>query len=344
MSSGSISPIWLLLGPEIGSKNSEIDSILKKAKNQCGELDQHILYANEISISSVVGILQSGSLFSAGNIVILKVAESIKKKEDITLLVEWIKSLENKKDSNSFLILVSDEISIDKKIENSIDKQCKKTFWELFDNQKIEWVKKFFSNAGYRIDSDAVDIILELVENDTQTLKNECARFILCFDKGHEISVDDVDTVLSHNKVETPFSLFSSLVDREKSVEERLESSLRILQNIRNSKESSAVSLIAALTHCFRKLSVWHNLIEENPYPNDFDLKIKGFSSKKMQSQYSAASKIWTKKETVLCLSMLAQTDMTIRTTGNQIEEIALQELLYSLIIKKGRELQIYTV
>ena len=339
-------PIWLFLGPEIGNKNTEIEQILKNAKKQCGELDEHSFYANETSVSSVLSILQSGSLFSAGCFVIYKIAESIKKKEDIELISEWVSSVEKKlaNENTSFLVLVSDEISVDKKLTGCVPKQNQKVFWELFENQKNDWIRKYFTTNGFRIESDAIDSILELVENDTQTLKSECSRFLLCFDKGHEITSDDVDTVLTHNREETPFTLFSCMCEKDLIPAERLSASLTVLQHIRNSKDSSYVSLIAALTHCFRKLITWHTLIEENPYPNDFDLKIKGFSSKKMQAQYSTASKIWTKKETVLCLSLLAQTDMNIRTTGTQIEEIALQKLLYALVIKKGRELNVYSI
>ena len=346
MPSPAAIPIWLFLGPEIGNKNTEIEEILKNAKKQLGELDEHSFYANETSVSSVLGILQSGSLFSAGCFVVYKLADAIKKKEDIALISEWVASVEKKSvnENTSFLILVSDELSIDKKLTGLVPKQNQKVFWELFENQKNDWVRKYFTNNGFRIENDAIDLILELVENDTQTLKNECSRFLLCFEKGHEITADDVDTVLTHSREETPFTLFACMCEKDNLAPERLSASLTVLQHIRNSKESSYVSLIAALTHCFRKLITWHNLIEKKSYPSDFDLKIKGFSSKKMQAQYSAASKIWSKKETVLCLSLLAKTDMKIRTTGTQIEEIALQELLYSLVIKKGRELQIYTI
>ncbi len=340
------SPIWLFLGPEIGNKNDEIKQIRTIAKKELGDVDEDHFYANETSVSEMLSLLQNGSLFSAGRFVILRNAELIKKKEDIALLDEWVTATgkKSKTENTAWLVLVSDEISVDKKLENLIPKQHKKVFWELFENQKTEWLRNWFSKEGFTIDADAIDTILELIENNTETLKNECARFSLCFEKGRSITVDDVETVLSHSREESPFTLFSTMCEKDKSPTDRLSSSLSILQHIRNSKESSYVQLLAALAFCFRKLKAWHTLYQENPYPSDFDLKIKGFSSKKMQGQYASAAKLWSLKETVLCLSLLSQTDMKIRTTGNTIEEIALQELLYSLIIKKGRELQVYTI
>ncbi len=342
----SATPIWLLLGPEIGNKNDDIKKIRAMAKKELGDIDEDIFYANETSLAEILSLLQNGSLFSSGRLVILRSAEIVKKKEDIAMLADWVSGFEKKSnsDNTSWLILVSDEISADKKLENLIPKQHKKVFWEMFENQKTEWVKNWFSKEGFSIDADAIDVILDLIENNTETLRNECSRFSLCFEKGHYITTDDVDTVLSHSREESPFTLFASLCDIEKNATDRLSSALTILQHIRNSKESSYVQLIAALSHCFRRLKIWHSLYQENPYPSEFDLKIKGFSSKKMQSQYAAAAKLWSLKETILCLSLLSQTDMAIRTTGNTVEEIVLQELLYSLVLKKGRELQVYTV
>ncbi len=344
MASSTTIPLWLFLGPEIGNKNDEVQKIRSLIKKELGDVDEDVFYANETSVSEVLSLLKNGSLFSAGRLVILRGLELVKKKEDIALLSDWASALEkkDKSEQTSWLVLVSDEISVDKKIDNLVPKQNKKVFWEMFENQKTEWLKNWFSKEGFSIEADAIDTILELVENNTETLRSECSRFSLCFEKGHYITVDDVDTVLSHSREESPFTLFAALCDTQKNPSDRLSFSLTLLQHIRNSKESSYVQFIAALTHCFRRLKAWHNLHDKS-YPSDFDLKTSGFSSKKMQSQYAMAAKIWSAKETILCLSLLSKTDMAIRSTGHAIEEIALQELLYSLVVKKGRELQVYT-
>ena len=39
-------------------------------------------------------------------------------------------------------------------------------------------------------------------------------------------------------------------------------------------------------------------------------------------------------------LSLLASTDMEIRSGGNQLEDILLQKMLYEIVIKKGAQLQ----
>ncbi|MFI3256756.1 MAG: DNA polymerase III subunit delta [Spirochaetales bacterium] len=335
-------PVWLFCGPEIGLKNDAIAKHKNDAKHTFGDLDEYTFYAHETPVAQIVSLLQNGSLFSAARFAVVRNAELIKKKEDIALLKELVDAFEkqSKLPENdacvSWLFFVSDETSVDKKLENLIPKQNRTIFWELFDNQKTEWIQKFFSSMGFSVEHDAVDTILDLIEHNTETLRSECSRFALCFEKGHHITSDDVDNVLSHSRQESAFSLFAALCEHSREPAQRLTSSLDILQQIRNSKESSAVQCIAALSYCFRRLKAWHSLHASGQYISDFDLKIKGFASKKMQTQYARAARIWSIHETALCLALLSETDMKIRTTGTAVEHIELQQLIYALIIKKG--------
>ena len=117
--------------------------------------------------------------------------------------------------------------------------------------------------------------------------------------------------------------------------EKRLEKSLDILQKIRLSKENSSVMIIAGLTSCFRKLLLWHKLRVQGQ-TDDFNLKINGFASKKLKTQYSKAAKHWTSGQTTAILADLANSDMEIRSSGTLLEDIILQKMIYEIIVKKG--------
>ena len=114
-------------------------------------------------------------------------------------------------DFSTVLILVSDEITVDAKLEKLIPPSNRKKFWEMFENKKVEWVTNYFSKNGYIIKSNVVLLILDLIENNTQALKEECSRFFVCFQKQHEITEKDVEEVLSHNREENVFTLFNVL-------------------------------------------------------------------------------------------------------------------------------------
>ena len=73
-----------------------------------------------------------------------------------------------------------------------------------------------------------------------------------------------------------------------------------------------------------------------------YNLKINGFSSKKMKTQYNRASKVWTVGQVVAILSLLSSADMSIRSSGTLLEDTLLQKLLYEIIIKKGGTSAVY--
>lgn len=316
-------PIYLYTGPEFGEREEAINTIKNAQKKQFGTIDEHLFYLLETPFTEVMTILQSGTLFSDGVCIVCKNAELIKTKDDIQMISDWLENAEE----SSILILVSDEVTVDAKLEKLIPPSNRKKFWEMFDDKKLPWVMSFFSKNGYRIESDAAQLILDMVENNTQALKNECSRFFVCFPKDHEITEDDVESILTHNREENAFTLFNEIADSSENANVRFEKGLFILQKIRLSKDSSSVMIIAGLTSCFRKLILWHKQGES------------AINGKLMQKQYRSAAKVWTIGQATAILADLASTDMKIRSGGTQMEDVLLQKLLYEIVIKKGAQI-----
>ena len=317
------SPIFLYTGPEFGKRNEAVEAVKASHKKQFGVIDEHSFYLLETPFNEVMTILQSGTLFSDGVCVVCRNAELIKKKDDIQLIADW---LENP-DPSALLILVSDEIGVDSKLEKLVPATNRKKFWEMFENEKLPWVTSYFSKNGYRIQQSAAKLILELIENNTQSLGAECSRFFVLFPKDHEITEEDVDSVLTHSREENAFSLFRELANSADAAPVRLEKGLQILQKIRLSKENSSVMIIAGLASCFRKLQDWHRRGEA------------AVPQSTLQKQYRSAAKVWSLKQTAAILAVLASTDMEIRSGGSQMEDILLQKMLYEIVIKGGAQL-----
>ena len=329
-------PLYLFTGPEAGERSDAVNELFRMYEKKLGTVELHRFYASETSVADVISLLMNGSLFASFRFVVLNNAEAVKKKEDIELISEWLAS----NDGNSALVLLSDEISIEKKLENLVPKENKKIFWELFQDKKESWVRSLFQRNGFRITDDAIEAVLELCENDTASLKRECERFFVCFEKDHVISAADVENLLSHNREENAFTLFDAMTEQCPPAE-RLENSLDILQKIRLSKESDAIKIIAGLTYSYRKLLTWISLAENGVYDN-FQLKIKGFGSKKMQDEYRRAARLWNKDDTAQILALLAKTDISLRSGGAAFEDTLLQMLIYSIVIKKGAPVEAY--
>lgn len=317
------SPIFLYTGPEFGKRNDAVDAVKAAHKKEFGVIDEHSFYLLETPFSEVMTILQSGTLFSDGVCVVCRNAELIKKKDEIQMIQDW---LENP-DPSAILILISDEVSVDSKLEKLVPSANRKKFWEMFESDKLPWVTSYFSKNGYRIQQSAAKLILELIENNTQALAAECSRFFVVFPKDHEITEADVDSVLTHSREENVFSLFRQIADSANPPQVRLEKGLTILQKIRLSKENSSVMIIGGMASCFRKLEDWHKRGEA------------AIPQAMLQKQYRSAAKVWTIGQCAAILAVLASTDMEIRSGGSQMEDVLLQKMLYEIIIKNGAQL-----
>jgi len=327
-------PVFLYTGSEFGQRNDAVDAVKSQLKKKFGTIDEHLFYLQETPFSQVMTILQSGTLFSDGVCVVCRNAELLKKKDELEMLSSW---LESKPEENSVLILVSDENKVDAKLDKLVPAANKKTFWEMWEDQKVPWLKEYFRKNGYPIDTEACELILEMIENNTQSMKSECSRFFLCFPKDHNITCDDVEAVLTHNREESVFTLFNQISNPKDNPQIRLEKGLEILQKVRLSKENSSVQIIAGLSSCFRKLVTWHKISQDGT-PDDFTCKTNGFAGKLMQGQYRNAAKIWTSGQATAILANLAACDMEIRGGGTLMEDVLLQKLLYEIIIKKGAQ------
>ncbi|MCR5290010.1 MAG: DNA polymerase III subunit delta [Treponema sp.] len=337
-------PIYLYTGPEFGERNDAVNSIKSYMRKKFGDIDEYLYYMSETDISEIVTTLQSESLFVPACCVVVRGAELLKDKSDVARISSWLSSVtsKGKVKETSVLILVSDEISVDSKLEKLVPKENRRIFWEMFENRKADWLRNYFNKAGFRITPDAVELILDLVENNTEALRNECSLFFSCFPAEHEIVSADVESVLAHNRAESAFTLFDVLADNEKTVNERLEQALRIFQKIRLSNSTSTVGLLKNLTSCFRRLTVWFALHADGKHPTDLDYKINGFASAKAKSQYRAAAQVWSAGQVAAITALLASTDMEIRSLGRELEENQLQMMLYAIICKGGSFCSVY--
>jgi DNA polymerase-3 subunit delta len=207
---------------------------------------------------------------------------------------------------------LSDEFKLASVLEDACPKGNRQVFYEMFENEKGEWVRSFFRREGCGIDSGAVDTILEMVENNTDALRRECSRLIFFLPKDRPASAEDVEQWLSHSREESAFTLFSRIAvgDISRSIES--------LHTLLAAKES-ATGILASLAWCFRKLRDYLALLK-NGEPNNFDLKKIGLSSPKARADYAAAVRRYNTPAADACLALTAEYDLLIKASGAVLE------------------------
>jgi DNA polymerase-3 subunit delta len=315
---------WLFLGPEIGEKQTAIEKLIAELRESfapasSASLEETSYYAGDTPVTAMIPAMQNPSLFADARLFLIKNAEQIKKKDELDLLVSFLKS--QHKDTR--LIFTSDETAISKQIENQIPPLNKKIFWELLDHKKHEWVENFFRKEGFKISAEGIETILELVENNTAALKQECSRLCLFLDKNKEASAEDAEKWLSHTREESPFILFSRIAqgDFSRSLE-----SARILL----AAKESPVAIFAALASCFRKL-IAYLALKEAGFGSDFEYRKIGVFSPGAKRDYAAAAKHYDSGAAESCLVLTTEYDLRLRSSGAFPGQMLMDQFLYKV-------------
>jgi len=321
----SVSPnAYIFLGPELGKKQDEVDSI----KQKIPDAEITTFYAGETPVSAIADTIQNNSLFSEKLLIIIKNADAIKKKDEVDLLVSCIDNL----DESTSIIMLSDELKLAAALDDAVPKNNRKIFYELFEREKNEWLKQFFKREGFNIDKNSISVILEMVENNTEALKRECSRlvhFLPREERGEsQVNTEDVEKWLSHNREESAFTLFSRIACGD------LSKALESLSVMLAAKES-AQSILAGLAWCFRKLGDYLNLLETGDANNNFELKKIGLSSPKARDDYAAAARRYNAESAEACLALTAEYDNLLRSPVGVMERVLMDRYVYKVITAK---------
>lgn len=316
--------VYLFLGPEEGKKKDETQKIEKAVTKKIGSSpEKHLFYPFEKKISDIVSLMKNGSLFSSHKFIIINNAEEIKKKADVDLIVDICK---NPIKGNT-LILRSSSNSIDKKIEKVIPKNNKVIFWEMFENQKKSWIISYFSKFDQKINPNAVDHLLEMVENNTQELKIACEKISFFFDKGKLITEDEIDTYLYHSREESVFTLFDKMCYKD------LESSLEINSKLSLSSDSTPIAIISGLLWQFKRVLNLKTMVSQRVPVQDAMFK-QGIKGKKNQQSYQAALNNYTLHELQKIISILSDHDFMVRNSKTEMQKIIIEILIYKCLVK----------
>jgi DNA polymerase-3 subunit delta len=310
---------YIFLGPELGKKQDAVADI----REGLAGAEETVFYAGETPVSQMAAVIQNHSLFADTRLFLIKNAEQIKKKDEVDLLAACVKSLE----TGTALILISDENRLAAGLDSAVAKENRKVFYELFESEKSEWVRSFFRREGFSVEPDAVETILEMVENNTEALRRECARLLLFLPKDRRVTAGDVEKWLSHSREESAFTLFSRIArgDVSKAVES--------LHTLLAAKET-AQSILAGLAWCFNKLRDYLALLETGE-ANNFELKKIGLSAPKARDDYAAAARRYSASGADACLALTAEYDILLRSSGTALEPV-LMDVYILKICKNG--------
>lgn len=329
-------PAWLLLGPEEGEKSAFVQKIRAGLARGGESPEVHRFYAGESAATEFVRSLRNFSLFSRHRLVIVSDAEQIKGAEEVGALVEYLASPAE----DATLVLLSSGFAgeIDRKIAGdprrktpgAIPPEHQKVFWELFDNQKQGWVTGFFRQRSLSIEADAVEYLLDMVENNTRDMRVECERLAQFFGPGAVLTLERVEHYIYHSKEENVFTLFDRICGGELTLAEEA------LDRILLSREAEPTQLVAGLLMQFRRLAGYQRMLQANYESAEAFQKLRIFS-KRNQKTYTEGSRRFTSEQLATIIQLLVEFDSRFRSVKADVHELLLRLLVYYLVAKSGQ-------
>lgn len=318
----------LFLGPEEGEKRAAVEEIRAALKNEHGEgLEEHSFYAFETSAEHVVSLLQNGSLFGSAALVRYRSVEHLKRKDEIEPLLAYSAA----PSPESVLILESPEVSVAKGLEQAAGGRNKRIFWEMFDDQKQGWLLGYFRRRKVSIEPDAVELMLELVQNNTVELRQEADRLIAFV--GDHISMDDVDQYIYHAREENIFSLFDAVTAED------LDHALDIVGKLL--ADTEAIQIVIGLSWQFDRL--YHlqalreaGVVEKNLFQELGRVTGQRVNSKRVQKNLMAATRRYSPQECAAIKVLIGEVDALLRTVPAPLHSSVLEQFLYATIVRRG--------
>jgi DNA polymerase-3 subunit delta len=321
-----LEPVFLLAGPEAGRRAAFMAELRAEIRKQDGaDAEEHRLYAPETGVGPLLSLVRNGSLFSSRRLVEYRNAELVKGKEDTGALASYIASAS----TDVILLLVTDSFGVEKALEEAVGKDRKRMFYELFDNEKPRWLRGKLREYGLGAEDEAIEAILELVENDTAALESACARLAVVFPEGRTLDEADIEAAVSRNRQEDAFSLFDRMARDEP------DRALEVLEAVLQDRQGGAVQILAAMVWSFRRLMRVGDLLGGGDSLETACLK-SGIRAKSLQALHREALSRYSREDCERILRLAADTDARVRGGGSVLERPLLQLFVYGAMVKKG--------
>ena len=317
--------IYLLLGPEVGEKNEFIETIKNSLqKSVGGAVDLYSFYPYDSDVSDIISIMKNISLFASAKLVLIKNCHDLKKK-DVALIAEYIKN----PSEDCVLVLISDNIKADPLIEKVVPADCKKIFWEMFEDRKKAWVLQFFHKEKVVIEKNAVEFLVDILEGDSESLKKECANLALLFGQSEIITEEKIANFFYNRKEENIFSLFNYIAQGD------LEKSVAAAKNMILSGENDSGKVLGGLLWQIKNVYELEKVIAQKKSFSEACTELN-IRTKKMQTVYSFATKNYSIKQIEKIITLTAYYTLFFRSIKTEIQHIMLPVYLYSIIVNKG--------
>lgn len=322
-------PIYILQGEEtfyidLIANYIETHTLSESEKS----FNQVILYGKDAPMNVILTNAKRFPMMAERQVVIVREAQDIpdlQKEMGAKLLLDYVA----RPVPSTVLVLCHKHKTLDKRKElgKKLDTLAgAATFKKIYDNQLPDFIAGYIKDKGFKIESDAVQVLAECVGTDLNRLANEIDKVLISAKKEEAITSTQVMAQVGISREYNIFELQKALI---------LKDPLKLAKIVHyfegNVKKNPSIPMVAFLFSFFSKVLVGHCASDRSERGLVNSLKISPYAVK----DYSAALQRYSINQVITNISLLKTADLKLKgvNAGSEDESQILKELVFRLII-----------
>ncbi|OHD06879.1 MAG: hypothetical protein A2086_08145 [Spirochaetes bacterium GWD1_27_9] len=232
-------------------------------------------------------------------------------------------------DDSTYLIMLNETTDkIPAGLTNLLTQNQNIIFWEMFDNQKPQWIRAEFKKHNLFIDDDAIQFIINTVENNKQQLEGEIQKIATSFDSlkkvdKNVVTKEIIEEFLYHSKDESPFTLYSAILEK------KMGHALDILEKVFYTDEDG---ILGGLLYSHRRFLKTLDLYENQNKNPDEIFSAMFITLKRAKDEFNAGFKNYSFTEASFAFYYLSELDYYLKILPSELKLVKLQEFIVNYI------------
>ena len=201
-------------------------------------------------------------------------------------------------------------------------------FWEMFESQKINWLRLEFKKYDLYIDDEAISFILDMIENNKEQLEKEVNKISALFNEAYKSGKKVIDRpffeeYLYHSKIETPFSLYSAMLNKN------LQKAIDILETLFLTDE---IGLLNGLVWSHRRFLKALDLYENQKMTISDVFSTLKITVQKNKEDFKNGLKVYNFNHASLMFYYISELDYYLKILPGNLKLIKLQEFVINFV------------
>ena len=241
---------------------------------------------------------------------------------------------------DTYIIMINEtNEKIPSSVTNLLSDEQQVVFYEMYDNQKPQWIRSEFQKRGLYIEDGAIEFIVDTVENNKFAFISEIERICTYYNNQHKdtnaannsvVTRDLIESYLYHSKEETAFSLYSALLAKN------AEKALSILDKVFYTEEDNIVPGLMWSHKRFLKIL---NQVENERLPLETVFEKNFVKMKKAREELALGVRNYKFYQATMLTYQIVQLEYYSRFLPSDLKRVKFQEFIINFIYTKNLEL-----